>query len=280
MSPEVLDTVLGALRLALLFVTGLLLPTLLQVTLLFLAGWALQRLVAGVSRAAILLLGLVGTPVHEFSHALAGLLTFSRLDAITPLFDESWTASVTVRRSNPLSNLITPIAPLIGGTLILWLTGTYVIPGFQVSVVTPPQLNLESAASFGTVIRESLAYLARFLETMYRALPGLAWGDWRTYVGLYIALSVGAGIAPSSDDLKIWAKSLPIGILLIVGLFIWLYVSGDSGGRFQDLQQALVPHLVRFSTAVTYAFVLSSVGLLIFLPLGLWRRLRPQQQAE
>lgn len=274
MSPELLDTLLGALRLALLFITGLLLPILLQVTLLFLAGWALNRLVAGVSRTVILLLGLIGTPVHEFSHALASTLTLCRVDAITPLVDESWSASVSVRRSNVVSNLVTPIAPLIGGTLVLWLTGNYVIPGFQISALTPPQLSLENVTSFGAALRESLAYLGKFLETMYRALPGLAWGEWRTYVGLYIALSVGIAISPSSDDLKIWAKSLPVAILLIIGLLIWFYALGDVEGQFLALQERLVPHLVRFSTAVTYAFVLSSAGVLILLPIGLWRRLR------
>jgi hypothetical protein len=202
------------------FVTGLLLPILLQVTLLLLSIWALKRLVAGVSSTVILLLGLVGSPVHEFSHALASLLTSSRIDAITPLVGESWSASVAVKRSNVLTNLITPIAPLIGCTLVLWLTGAYVLPDFQASAVTPPHLGLESAASCCTVLRESLAYLGRFLETVYRAPPGFAWGERQTYLGLYVAVTVGTGIAPSSADLKIWAKSLQIALLLFIGLVI------------------------------------------------------------
>jgi hypothetical protein len=64
---------------------------------------------------------------------------------------------------------------------------------------------------------------------------------------------------------------------LIFGLFVWLHLSGDGESRFLALQEDLVPQLVRLSTAVTYAFVLSSAGLPILLPIGLWRRLRPQQ---
>lgn len=274
MPADVLETLLGALRLALMFFTGLFLPVLLQMVALFLAGRGLERLASRISPWISTALGLVGTPVHELSHALANLITLCGVTAITPLIDSSGQASVSTRRTNPLRNLIAPVAPLFGGTLVLWLTGLYVIPGLFVSTASLPQMNLDSAASLGTVLTETLQYLGRFLETVWRALPGLEWRNWRTYVGLYIALSVGAAIAPSSTDLKNLARSLPLILVVVVGLFVWLYVSGDAQSQFLLLQDRLVPHLLQFSTALTYAFILSVFGVLVFLPLRLWARLR------
>jgi len=167
-----------------------------------------------------------------------------------------------------------PSVSCVVGVLVLWLTAAYIIPGFEAPTIPPPQLDLESAASFGTVLRETMDYLAQFLQTAYQKLPGLQWDSWRTYVGLYIAFSAGIGIAPSSADLRILIGALPVAILLILGLFALLYLSGDVEATFVTLQQALWPALLKFSTAVTTAFVLASLGVLIFLPLRLLQKAR------
>jgi hypothetical protein len=275
MPPDVLDTGLGALRLSILFFVALLLPLILQLLLLYSVGWAFDRLVSLVSSSIASLFGLIGTPVHEFSHAIANLITLCGVAAITPLIDNTGTASVYPRRSHFLQRILAGLAPLIGGTLVLWLTATYVIPGLEVPIIPPPQLDLESAGSLGTVLRESMAYLGDFLEAVYSSLPGLAWDNWRTYVGLYIALSVGAGIAPSSQDLRNVARGLPLTLLFVLGLFAWLYVSGDAESRFLALQEGLVPRLIQFSTAATYAFLLTMFGTILFLALAILKRWRP-----
>jgi hypothetical protein len=67
---------------------------------------------------------------------------------------------------------------------------------------------------------------------------------------------------------------LPLATLLILGLFAWLYVSGDAEARFLALQEGFVPRLLKFSTAVTYAFTVTILGVLVFLPVRLWQWLR------
>jgi hypothetical protein len=271
--PELLDTTLSALRLAIGFVTALFLPVMLQLLLLFVAGWAFRGLAYRVSTIATLL-DVIGVPIHELSHALGFLLTFCGVASIKLLIDELGYAFVVPKRSNILGRIVASLAPLFGGVLVLWLAATYVIPGFEAPTVSPRQLDLNSVASLGTVLGESMAYLERFLRTAYLNLSGLQWGSWRTYVGLYIAFSVGIGIAPSTDDLKILRAALPLAALLILGLFALLYLSGDAETVFVTLQQSLWPSLLRFSTAVTYAFVLTSLGMLIFLPLRLLQKVR------
>jgi hypothetical protein len=65
-----------------------------------------------------------------------------------------------------------------------------------------------------------------------------------------------------------------LAVLLIFALFIWLQVSGDAQATFATLQEALWPPLLKFATAVTTAFVLASLGILIFLPLRLLQKAR------
>lgn len=266
-----IDTALGALRLFLLFIVALGLPLLLQLWLLFVLGRLFQILVTQTSRPADSLLGLIGVPVHEFSHALASLLVLRPVRAIKFIIDEAGYAFVLSQPSRLFGSFVS-VAPLLGGVLVLWLTGLYILPAFQVPAVDLPALDLHSASSFGTVLRESLDFLGRFFQAMLVSLPNLAWGNWRTYVGLYIALSVASSIAPSPPDIRNFYRALPFALLALFLLFAGLYATGNLEARFPALQQALLPHLLALSTVITYAFVLTLLGVFIFLPLRLLAR--------
>ncbi|MFN2186728.1 MAG: hypothetical protein ACK2UU_22330 [Anaerolineae bacterium] len=277
MAPDFLDMVLEAARLALLFFIALFLPVMLQLAILFGVAWAFRGLVYRVSSNLATLLDLIGVPIHELSHALGFLITLTGVDAIKLLIDELGYAFVAPKRPNPLGGIVASLAPLFAGTLVLWLAAIYIIPGFEVPYIEPPQLDLASAASVGTVLRESVDYLGRFARTAYEGLPGLQWDNWRTYAGLYIAFSVGLGIAPSSQDLRIFLTALPVAALLIVGVFTLLYLDGNVETKFAAWQQALAPLLLKFSTAVTYAFVLTSVAIPIFLVVRLFQVVREEE---
>ncbi len=274
MLAELFEVGLAALRLAALFVTALFLPVMLQLLLLFAAAWAFRGLVGRVSSGLATLLDLIGVPVHELSHALACLVTFCGVAAIKPLIDELGYAFVQPRRWNILGRVAASVAPLFGGMLVLWLTARYVVPGLEVASAALPQLDLTSAASIHTVLRESMDFVERFLQAVYANLPSLEWGNWRTYVGLYIVFSVGIGIAPSSADLKILLASLPLAAVLLLGLFTLLYLAGDVEARFVALQQGLWPLLLELSKAIACAFLVTSIGALLFLPLGWLARRR------
>gem|GEM_PF-827338 len=279
MSPDLIDTTLDVLRMALLYAVALFFPVMLQLLLLFATGRLFFRLATGISSVITTFLVAIGTPLHELSHALGCLLTFTGVAAIKLVSDEVDTANVKPKRRNVIARPIVGLAPLFGGTLVLWLTATHIIPGFETPTIAPPQLDLESAASLGMVLQEALDYLGRFVQAAYEGLPGLQWGNWRTYVGLYIAFSVGMGIAPSDQDLRVMITALPLATLLGVGAFALFYMSGDAESRFAAFQQGMWPHLLRFSTAVTYAFVLTSLGILVFLPLRLFSEVRRSDRA-
>jgi hypothetical protein len=273
-SPELADTALEVLRLAGLYSVALFLPVFLQLLLLYVAGWLLRELVSGVSSIIGALLEAIGVPLHELLHAAAALLTLCGVSAIKLINDETGPGFVEPRRMNVFGRIGASLAPLIGGMLVLWLTATFIIPGFEMPTIEPPRLDLESAASLGTVLRMSVDYLGRFVQAAFENLPELQWDNWRTYVGLYIALSVGIGIAPSGQDFKVMLGALPVATFLAVGLFALLFFSGDIEAQFQSFQQGLWPYIFKFSTAVTYAFVLTAVGIVVFLPLRLIAKVR------
>lgn len=274
MSPDWLSTGLGALRLALLFVAALCFPLIVQLVLLFFASWALRGLVARTSGFVASLLYLVGVPIHEFSHALAALVTLTGILAIKPIFEAPDGAFVIYKRPYCWSNILISLAPFFGGLAILWLTATYIIPGFDVPAVEAARLDLAGAAAPGTLLTATLDFAGRFLETVLSDLFNLDWSNWRTYVGLYIALSIGVALLPSTADLKIFAGALPLALLAVLGIFVWLYISGDVEAQFLALQNALLPPLLAFSRIVSYAFVLTVLGLVFFFPFGFWGWIR------
>lgn len=280
MSPDWLETGLGALRLALLFVAALCFPLIVQLTLLFVASWALRGLVARTSGLIASLLYLVGVPIHEFSHALAALVTLTGILAIKPIFEAPEGAFVIYKRPYCWSNILISLAPFLGGLAVLWLTATFIIPGFEMPVVEATRLDLAGAASPGTLLAATLDFMGRFLETALGGLFDLDWSNWRTYVGLYVALSIGVALLPSTTDLKIFAGAVPLALLAVLGIFVWLYLSGDVEARFLALQEALLPPLLAFSRIVSYAFVLTVLGLVFFFPFGFWGWVRSTPAAS
>ena len=274
MTDVLVDTALGAMRLAILFTVALFLPVIIQLSLLFVAGWSFQGLVERVLPILASLFYLVGVPIHEFSHAIGALVTLCGVAAIKILFDGGANPFVEPRRWNVFGKVIASLAPLLGGALVLWLTAIYVIPNFEVPVIPPPQLDLEGASSWATVIKESIDYVGRFLGAAYQSLSYLEWANWRTWVGLYIAFSVGIAIAPSKQDFRVLVAALPLVILFVLALFVALYLSDDVERTFRTLQEFLLVPMLKFLTVVTYAFVLTSLGIFVFLPLRLlqwWR---------
>jgi hypothetical protein len=267
------DVALGALHLAVVFVVSFFLPILVQLLLLLAAGWALKALAERASLSIALLLSLIGVPIHEFSHAIGFLITFSGVAAIKPLFDELGYAFVAPRRPYCWGYLVASIAPLFGATAVLWLIAIYVIPDFSVTPVTYTEVDA-ATANWAATLTAAMDYVDLVLRNAFSQLSTLQWGNWRTYLGLYIAISVAIGLAPSSVDWRIFFASLPLAVLLVLALFAWLYVSGDAVAQFQALKETVMPHLLTFSTVVMYAFVLTILGALIFLPFGLWAGLR------
>jgi hypothetical protein len=87
-------------------------------------------------------------------------------------------------------------------------------------------------------------------------------------------LSIGISIAPSREDMKLFLRSLPALFALSVLLFTWMYLAGNTGERFLAVQKALLPAVLKLSSVVTYAFLLTTLGAAVFVIPYLWKKLR------
>jgi len=272
-APDLATALLEVLRLTLVMVVALFLPLLLELTLLLIAGNAFRGLSGSTFANLSYVMELVGVAVHEFSHAAATLITLGRVEAVKPLLDGETDAFVAFSHANVLTRFVAGIAPLLGGLGVLWLTGEYVIPDFTIPSVALPQFDI-GQMTLGGVVVEILHFLGSYFDATLRGLLHLPWGEWRTYAGLYVALSVASCIAPSDIDLKIFRRALPAVLLLLVLVVGTVYGLGDSKTWFERVQAGLLPRLLGFSTAVGMAFALTFFGILLFLPFRLYLSVR------
>lgn len=163
----------------------------------FRAAWGrapARRLLVGILRAP-------GNILHEASHALGYVLTGYLPSRVVPaVIDPEGRGYCRPGRAwSPvavpwLATGVAALMPLITGALALWaLAGALGVPA------DPEALATHADVSHVTEMLVSLDY-----------------GSWRTWVFLYLALSIGAELAPSDIDLQ---KSLPavaIGAVVVI----------------------------------------------------------------
>jgi len=149
---------------------------------------------------------LPGTIVHEFSHAAVAVLMGARITKFNII--PSGNTLGQVEHTNPkipvIGNVAISIAPLIGCPALLLLISSY----FGVHFDFPP------ASS------DILAGTSSLIEGTFSFIAGLDYLNWKTYVFLYIALTLGAGAAPSKTDI---ISMLPGLIVIVAAIYALNY---------------------------------------------------------
>lgn len=153
------------------------------------------------------ILRLPGNLVHEFSHCLGFWLCGYRVRRVVLcIFDPRGRGSCHPGR--PWSPVTLPwlavglaaLMPLVIGSVVLVLAGM----GLEVSQ-PPPQVGHDHN------LRATLA-------SAFSLLDNLDWHQWQTYVFLYLALSIGAELAPSPTDLR---HALPALLAVLAGIALF-----------------------------------------------------------
>jgi len=151
---------------------------------------------------------LPGTIAHETSHAVVALLMGARITkfSVIPSGDTLGHVEYTAPKIPLIGNAAISIAPLIGCPAILLLISRF----FGMHFDFPP-------ASF-----DILAESRFLLDGTLSFITGLDYLNWKTYVFLYLALTLGAGAAPSKTDI---ISMLP-GLIVIIATISALNYSG------------------------------------------------------
>ncbi len=165
---------------------------------------------------------LAGTPIHELSHVVVGTLCRIKITEVK-LFRPDARSGVLgyVRYERPhlrwretpqlIGTFLMGVAPLFGGSLVLlgalWL------------LAPRPELLWDQARAFADhAAGASPAILFQELQTLihcsYRALFAEGFASFRPWLFLYVALAVGAHLAPSRADLQ----GGLLGLLVLLGL--------------------------------------------------------------
>ncbi len=267
------------------------LTTLTQLFILFGPGLILALVMYGVSRfvqdRAIDVLGwkgfvyglkILGTPVHELGHALFALIFGHRIIEFQPFKPDpySGTLGYVVHAYNErniyhqIGNFFIGVGPVIVCSLVVYYS-TLLLLGSQVlEPLRALQVDIgsfQSLARFGDLLNAGLPAFGQVFAGIFNA-QNLA--DWKFYIFLYIAISVGTSIVLSPLDIKgAWTGMLTLILVVFVFNLVTLWL-GDFATRSVTW--------VSRSFGAFYAILIFTLminlglGLLLVVPYSLKRR--------
>ena len=205
----------------------------LQAIALYLISECLHRSLSSVSKILYIVLMLPGTIVHESSHAIAALLMGARITDFNII--PSGNALGYIEHTEPkipfIGNVGIAIAPLIGCPAMLLLISIFSGVHFN----SPPAF-LDILTEIRFLFEETLSFIT-----------GLDYYNWKTYVFLYFALTLGAGAAPSKTDIFSMLPGLVIIVVAIYSLNYFginiLYLNNAFSLLSAALTVAIIPLL-------------------------------------
>jgi hypothetical protein len=266
------------IRLEALFILALLFPLVVQLIVLYLASRALWTFSGRTfGRGMWAVLALTGVPLHELSHAIAFLLTGAGVQRIVlfaprglPEYGGATGVVVPARKPSAFSKLVASIAPFFGCSFAAWAVLALLLPGF--SPGGGPNIGPD-ALDAGGLGQAALSVLGAYLAGLADAFAGLDWGNWQTYLAVYLGSSLGMGAAPSAEDFKRFFPALAGLLVILLPVFAILQMAADPGGALAAARSAAGYVLVPIGAALSYATVFAVVMLLVLVALMPFRRL-------
>ncbi|MFH1111939.1 MAG: hypothetical protein V1712_02615 [Patescibacteria group bacterium] len=194
-----------------------------------------------------------GVVVHELSHLLGALLTFTRVTGFSLLpkiaSGGSVLGSVTHKATgNPITLILISIFPFLGGSFILWVLAILLIP---VIPVEAPSVLIMSDANFLTT---GINYFTAWWSFVVLFWQALVFTTWQTWLFLYLAIAIGAHLAPSNHDLGHTAAGLTALSLLVILIVFGAELVGQSLGGI--LTNWLAGALNFFAPLISYSLAL------------------------
>lgn len=186
-------------------IINLFLPLLIVTFILYVLSRAVDRLVLRrMGRRWYLWTMWPGVVVHELSHFVACILTFTRVRRVQ-LYQPSADSLGFVehdRTRNPVKKVIISLAPLFGVTATMWLIARWLFPQLHSSFEGLIQSALVDFNSFQSFFNFSAAYFNTYGTYISELVRNFDASSWQTYVFIYLILSLSSHAAPSKEDLS------------------------------------------------------------------------------
>ena len=229
------------------------------------------------NRGVCLATGLLGTPIHELSHALMCVVFRHKVHEIK-LFQADAQNGVLgyVRHSyNPknwwqnIGNYFIGIAPILCGSAVILLAGYYLLPnGFDGMI--------DSLTVFSSIQKDvfSTDWLTAYWDVfcgMIVAMGSESFTEWQTWVFLIVSLCVALHMNLSGAAIKGALPAIPLLLVLLFGVnCLFGFILSDFYGDYL--------HAVNFaggflSGVLLLAVILSLVYLLLGSAVALLRRI-------
>lgn len=175
----------------------------------------------------LLLTAWVGTPIHEFSHYVAALLSGHKIVDLK-LFKpdpRNFSMGYITHTFNPnnfyqaiIGNTFIAIAPFFGGAVIIYLLVYFLLPEFALYSSDVPQVHYITSENF--LIWKSYVL---FVETMLNFFKYLIikifnvhmFSDWRFYIFIFILFGIANHLSPSAADFKNFWQPLTVIVLFM-----------------------------------------------------------------
>ena len=234
----------------------------------------------GAGRAAVIGTSILGTPVHELSHALMCIVFGHKITEVSlwqPASDDGTLGYVShsYNQKNPyhvLGNLFIGIGPVLGGMGVLTLVLALCFPTALDTYLSAARDVVDAGGNGFTQGFELFFEGVRlFPEMVTTAATDDAIPVWARVVGVICLISVSLHIELSPADIKGALKSVPLYLLLVLILTVICALIGESA------MDATLSALALFSAAMSALFViviLTALALVVLaMPVYLIRRL-------
>jgi len=251
----------------------LFLPIILICTLLnLIAREQNKRLYQIAGWSGLLLTAWVGTPIHEFSHLVAALISGHKIDEIKLFKPDQRTGTLgyithSYNQDNfyqsIIGNTVIAVAPFFGGALAIYLMIYFFLPGFSLYSAEVPSvyyitadnaLSWQSYILFGETTLEFFKYLILTVQN-----TGLH-TQWQFYLLLFILFGIANHLSPSFSDFRNFWQ--PLAIIIIFMTLLNLIISPFIANSMTIIAAA-AKYILLVMPILLLALFISACGLLI-----------------
>ena len=256
------------------FLSGFLMQLLSTAGIIFLFGWIIALLRHGFCRVTgrggpviLLITGIIGTPIHELSHALMCLI-FGHKITDMQLYDPSAEdgtlgyVSHTYRKRNvyhQIGNFFIGVAPvLLGGIVIILLLALFLPDAFDAISSEIDSLCASDIASFPVL--EFFSFVGTAIAAIF---SGESLAVWQGWVFIILALTISTHMEMSGADIKSGLRGLAFLLVVMLAANGLIYLISPVAFS------AITASIVSFGLALAAILSISALFLMLLLVIAL-----------
>ena len=226
--------------------------------------------IAGNAGVKVLLaIGIIGTPVHELSHALA-CIVFGHKITDMKLYQPGstdGTLGYVTHSYNPknlyhqIGNFFIGIAPILGGSgliiLLMYLCTPQVFSGViqQIKEIFALNLNTFEVVNFK-------ALLSRFFEIIKAIFHYENMGNWRWWIFIVLSLMIAGHMELSGADMLGGLKGFVFVALILLIVDVILFFA------YKPALASVTGAMVSFAATVVGFLIISALLVVVFIPVA------------